>query len=132
MKIPDSIIYLEQKLSNKNKNIVKDKYLFANGVKSIKIMPEKLPNYYVKIKIADINAYIKTKDVKYLILDKRVDHNVLYISYKIPIVKRDEHYEGFDLFLYDENILLFLKGVELFSKIDISFIEKRLEEEKIV
>lgn len=120
MKTPTSKIYLEKKLSNTNENLVKSNYLFANGVKSIKILPEKLPEYYVKIRLADMNAYIKTKGVKYIVLDKREDHNALYISYDKPIVKLDSYYDGFDLCIYDENIMIFLEQIKIYSKFDIT------------
>lgn len=126
MKTPESKIYLEKKLSNKNENIVKNNYLFANGVKSIKILPNNLPEYYVKINLADMNAYIKTKDVKYVLLVKREDHNVLYISYDKPIIKNDGIYEGFDLFIYDENIIVFLNQIKIYSNFEIDDIVSQL------
>lgn len=116
-------------------------YLLAFGRYRTKIFPEDLPEWYVGGYMYKRQGYMSAKGVKHLFYkpDYHFNHflkyDSLFISYNKEIVPTQNKegfswYDGYDYCLSGPLIIQFLSAVKIYSGLDVSSIEKEIEEKR--
>lgn len=106
-------------------------YLYSgvNTSRKTKIKPEDLPPYYIEIKNYKRPGYLKVKGVKDILYRESPFHNhafkddFLYISYSDKIVRDGLEYKNADEYIFGNDIIEVLRGIERYSHIDANVIE---------
>jgi len=121
----------------RGENIVEtdpDGYLYAEGKRRTKILPEDLPEWFVYGYMYKRHGYVSTKSVKHLLYVPNYSvqnhlhkYDSLFISYNDPIEPTEEDngfkwYKGYDHVLSGSLIVAYVRAAAKYSKYDVKAI----------
>lgn len=115
-------------------DILPDGYLYAgnNTGRKTKAKADMLPEYYIEVTNYKKPGFIKTKGVKDIVYHPSFFNNhafkddFLYISYHGQIIKEDNDYKNVDEYIFGNDIISVLCGIEKYSNIN----KKKLDDIK--
>ena len=116
-----------------------DGTLFSQGRHKTKLRPSDLPEWYVRGRYYKHFGYLSAKGVRHLYYRPNLFTNhmfkddFLFISYDCEIIPNEDILQitGSDEYIYDWEIVDFLKTAEKYSGCDISNIKAEIEQKRV-